>query len=96
MTPTASSRRIHQYERSLAGITSVLYEPRPSTPSGIPSLGNLGNRYVETHGYHESAIRYIQSAYERSNNVGEFTDYLSERGLPEREAHFLWLIINGN
>jgi hypothetical protein len=86
---------IYQYERSLSGITGVLYEPRFAVPNMAPSLGDLGDKYVNSHGYNEASIRCIHSAFHLSNDIDEFTDHLSKKGLPKCEARFLWTIING-
>jgi hypothetical protein len=96
LSPKPTPTPIYQYERSLSGITGILYKPRPHVPSKAQSLGDLGDQYVQAHGYNESSIRYIHEAFGRSNNVDDFTDYLCQKGLPERKAQFLWILINGH
>jgi hypothetical protein len=93
--PISSSQRIYQYERSLSGITGILYEPRSLIPNTAPSLGALGDKYVQAHGYNESSILRIHNAFEHSDDIDDFTNYLSQEGLPECEANFIWALING-
>ena len=98
MLPTQKTSRaeIYQYIRTLEGITGVLTEPpihNASDELPFRDLGDLVEDYLISHGYDAASNREIHYAFELSDNVGEFTVHLSQRGMAVTEAKWLWVLI---
>jgi hypothetical protein len=95
-TQTTSHTVIYQYVRTLEGITGVLTEPlihNASDELPFRDLGDLVEEYLISHGYDATSNRDIHYAFEISDNIGEFTDYLSQRGMAVMEAKWIWVLI---
>jgi hypothetical protein len=68
--------------------------PAVDDDTPLPFLGNLAKSYLQAHGYDTSSILHISCSYQQSSSADDFTDSLSRKGLPVKEAKFLWDIIN--
>jgi hypothetical protein len=98
MLPVQNTPRqvIYQYIRTLEGITGVVTEPpihNASDELPFRDLGDLAEDYLISHGYDAASNREIHYAFELSDNISEFTEHLSRRGMAVMEAKWLWVLI---
>jgi hypothetical protein len=56
-------------------------------------LGALAEGYITAHGFDGSSNRQIHYAFEKSNNMDEFVEYLADKGMAVMEAKWLWALI---
>ncbi|KAF8896628.1 hypothetical protein BD779DRAFT_1668381 [Infundibulicybe gibba] len=82
--------------RTLSGITQTLAGANMSPVDSLPverpppSMGPVVDSYLAAHGYQALAIYQIYHAYTRTSLQADFVAELSEQGLPQREAQWLW------
>lgn len=84
---------VYQHIRSLNGIIRSI-ERQPDIPTDddetIPKFGPATDSYLTTHGYSVGAISRIEHAVETYKTSQAFINYLHSRGMPWREAEYLW------
>lgn len=92
---TDEKEHIYQYIRSLDGVEDILYEVPPynHSPPPLPTLGEHSDFYVASHSYNQDAVLHIHHASQSSHNAKQFSEYLAEKGLPVREAYYLWALL---
>ena len=86
---------VFQHIHNLTGITAtVTNPPTVDDDTPLPFLRNLAKAYLQAHGYDTSSILHISYYYQQSSCADDFINGLSRKGLPVKEAKFLWNIIN--
>ena len=78
--------------RDLSSVHGVLREQPPPTGELVPSLGELGNFYLETHGYNRDSWIEVVAAFELSDNRDAFVGVLAPRGVPISQLWFIWRV----
>jgi hypothetical protein len=59
-------------------------------------FGDAVRDYLLSHGYETSAILEIASASIASSTVVDFIGHLCPKGLPVKEAEYLWGLLSGD
>jgi hypothetical protein len=84
---------VYQHIRKLNGIIRSI-DRQPDIPAdddgSIPKLGPATDSYLNTHGYTVGAISRIEHAFETYKSSQAFINYLHSRGMPWREAEYVW------
>jgi hypothetical protein len=90
---------VYQHVRNLNGIIRSIdrHLDIPADDDGsIPKLGPTTDSYLSTHGYTVGAISCIEHAVETHKSSQAFINYLHSRGMPWREAEYVWDLLQGD
>jgi hypothetical protein len=60
-----------------------------------PSLGTVADSFLQAFGYDLVAVLTIAIALERANDREDFVARLTENGMAEAEAQWLWVVVKG-
>jgi hypothetical protein len=84
---------IYQHVRNLKGVVRSMTDPT-SQNSTIPTvIGNTLKDYLLSHGYEATAVMEILAASVASLTVIDFMGHLCPKGLPIKEAEYMWGLI---
>jgi hypothetical protein len=84
---------VYQHIRRLDGIIRTISRPpdfATDDDQSIPKLGPATDSYLSAHGYTIGAISQIEHAFDIHLTSQAFINYLSSRGMPWREAEYVW------
>src|ERR1700722_330603 len=96
---TPSTEPVYQHVRSLKGIIRTITKPpnvATDDDQSIPDLGLATNSYLSAHGYNVGAIYQIEHAFNIHQTSQGFINYLHSRGMPWKEAEYVWGLLQGN
>jgi hypothetical protein len=85
---------IFQHVRTLKGVVGSITDRNPlDTKFPFFSFGEAVKEYLLAHGYEASAVKEIATASLTSSTVVDFIGHLCPKGLPVKEAEYLWGLI---
>ncbi|KAJ7041255.1 hypothetical protein C8F04DRAFT_1177438 [Mycena alexandri] len=91
---SSQMKLVDSYMRDLSGIVGVIYGSTTSAPTYQSyDLGRHTSYYLQAHGYDESAIEEIQKLWAQSDDVENFVELLTSRGMAATEVRWLWDLI---
>ncbi|KAI6167734.1 hypothetical protein EDD17DRAFT_1534578 [Pisolithus thermaeus] len=88
---------VYTHVRNLRGVIESRFymsDWEPPTESAAEVLGVHAVKYLEAHGYVESAVAHIVVTYCTSRTEHEFALSLAKSGFPLTEGFFLWYLFN--
>ena len=85
---------VYQNIRNLQGVVRSTTDNTPLNVTLPPFLNDATKDYLVSHGYETSVIMEIMTASITSLGVVEFLGNLCPKGLPVKEAEYLWRLIS--
>lgn len=85
---------IFQHVRTLKGVVGSITDRTPLDTRFPFLFGDAVKEYLLAHGYEASAIKEIATASSTSSTVVDFIGQLCPKGLPVKEAEYLWGLIS--